>query len=253
MFFFLSKILFYLIMPITWILGLLVYGLLTKDPKRKRLSLGLAVGVLLIFSNSLLLNEAWLLWEKEPVPVKTLGLYDAGIILTGFTSLEKSPHDRVYTNKGADRFLHTVMLYKTGHIRKIIVTGGLGLLRKIHYSEAAEVKTLLLLAGVPEADILLEDKSHNTHENAQFTRKLLNRHPELQSFVLVTSAFHMRRASACFRKAGIAHTIFPADFYASDRVVRFEYLFPSEEALSQWSRLVREIAGYLIYKAAGYL
>jgi uncharacterized SAM-binding protein YcdF (DUF218 family) len=252
MFFILSKILFYLIMPITWILAFLVYGLMTKNPKRSRVSVWLALGLLVVFSNSLLLNEAWLLWEKEPVPVKKLGVYDAGIILTGFTSLEKSPHDRVYTNKGADRFLHTLMLYKTGRIRKIIVAGGLGLLRKTHFSEASEVKTLLLLAGVPEGDILLEDKSHNTYENAQFTRKLLDRHPELKSFVLVTSAFHMRRASACFQKAGVPHIIFPADFYSNDRIARFESLFPAEEALAQWSRLVREIGGYVIYKVVGY-
>jgi uncharacterized SAM-binding protein YcdF (DUF218 family) len=253
MFFFLSKVFYFLLMPITWILVFLVYGLLAKNAKRSRIALGLALGLLVVFSNSFLLNEAWLLWEKEPVPVKELGHYDAGIILTGFTTLEKSPHDRVYTNKGADRFLHTLMLYKTGHIRKVIVSGGLGLLRKTRHSEAIEVKTLLLLAGVPEADILLENKSRNTYENAQFTRKLLRRHPELKSFVLVTSAFHMRRASACFKKAGIPHRIFPADFYASDRLARVEYLFPSEEALSQWSRLVREIGGYLVYKVQGYL
>jgi uncharacterized SAM-binding protein YcdF (DUF218 family) len=253
MFFLLSKILFYLIMPITWILALLVFSLVTKHRQRSRLSLALALGIVLVFSNSFLMNEAWLLWEKEPVPVKELGVYDAGIILTGFTSLEKSPHDRVYTNKGADRFLHAVMLYKTGHVRKLIVAGGLGALRKTHFSEAQEVRTLLLLAGVPDTDILLEDKSQNTYENARYTRQLLRHHPDLKSFVLVTSAFHMRRASACFAKAGIPHVLFPADFYSSDRLFRFEHLFPSEEALSQWSRLVREAAGYVVYKVLRYL
>ena len=252
MFFFLSKILFYLIMPIFWILVLLVYGLAAKNRDRSRLAFKLALGIMLFFSNPFLMNEAWLLWEKEPVPVKTLGVYDAGIILSGFTSLEKSPHDRVYTNKGADRFLHALMLYKTGHIRKIIVAGGLGDMRKTKVSEAAEIKTLLLLAGVPQADILLEERSHNTYENAQYTRQLLRRHPNLKSMVLVTSAFHMRRASACFEKAGIAHIPFPADYYSNDRKLGLGSLFPSEEALTHWSRLVHEVAGYVIYKMMGY-
>ncbi|MGV3642167.1 MAG: YdcF family protein [Adhaeribacter sp.] len=252
MFFVLSKILFFLLMPLTWMLVLLAYAWLTKRKERARLAIGTSLLLLLLCSNAFLGNEAFLLWEKEPVPMEAVGTYDAGIILTGFTSLEKSPHDRVYTNKGSDRFLHTLMLYKTGHIRKIIVSGGLGMLRKIRHSEAAEVKTLLLLAGVPEEDILLEDKSHNTYENAQFTRQLLLRHPELKRVVLVTSAFHMRRASACFTKAGVAHLAFPADFYSSDRLARFEYLFPSAEALAGWSRLVHEIAGFLIYKISGY-
>jgi len=112
MFFLLSKILFYLIMPITWILAFFIYGLVSKHPKRSRIALYLSLGLLLIFSNTYLLNEAWLLWEKEPVPLKKVQQYDAGILLSGFTSLEKSPHDRVYTNKGADRMLHTLSCIK---------------------------------------------------------------------------------------------------------------------------------------------
>jgi len=252
MFFLLSKILFYLIMPITWILAFFIYGLVSKHPKRGRISLYLSLGLLLIFSNTYLLNEAWLLWEKEPVPLKEVQQYDAGILLSGFTSLEKSPHDRVYTNKGADRMLHTLLLYKTGRIRKIIVSGGLGSLRETKTSEAQDIKTLLLLAGVPETDILLENKSKNTYENAQFTRQLITRHPELKSFILITSAFHMRRATACFKKAGIAHAIFPADFYSNDRLFRFESLIPAEDPLSEWHNLFHEIGGYIVYKIVGY-
>lgn len=252
MFFSLSKILFYLIMPITWILVLLVYGLLTRYRNRSRLSLWLALATFLIFSNSFLVNEAWLLWEKKPVPVEELGSYDAGIILAGFTSGDKSPRDRVYTNKGADRFLHTVLLYKTGHIKKVIVSGGLAQKKKKRPSEAEQVKALLLLAGVPKADILLEDKSRNTFENAQLTRQVLRQHPELKSFVLVTSGFHMRRASACFKRAGVKHISFPADFYSRDRAFGLQQLFPSEEALALWGRLLHEVFGFLVYKALGY-
>lgn len=236
----------------TWILAFLIFAFISKNKRRSQIGVGLALGTLLIFSNSYILNETWLWWEVPPVPVKQVQKHDAAILLTGFTSLEKSPHDRVYTNKGADRFLHTVMLYKTGHVGKIIVSGGLGLLRKTYASEALEVRTLLLLAGVPETDIIMESKSRNTYENAQFTKKLLTQHPELKSFVLVTSAFHMRRASACFNKAGIVHTAFPADFYSSDPMFRFEDFIPSEHALAEWQRLFHEIAGFLVYKVMGY-
>jgi uncharacterized SAM-binding protein YcdF (DUF218 family) len=239
-------------MPITWILGFILYGLLTKNQKRGRVFLWLSLGLLLFFSNSYIINEAWLLWEYEPVPVKKVKQYDAGILLTGFTSLEKSPHDRVYTNKGADRLLHTVMLYKTGHLNKILVTGGSGSLRKIYASEAAEVKNLLLLSGVPSADIILEDKSRNTYENAQFTKKLLLNHPELKRFIIITSAFHMRRSTACFGKAGIQHDVFPTDFNSADRLLRFEGFIPAESALADWHKLFHEISGYLIYRVIGY-
>lgn len=252
MFFILSKVLFYLIMPITWILGFFLYGLLTKNLNRSRLFLWLSLGLLLLFSNPWLINEAWLAWEYPPVPLNQIKQYDAGILLTGFTSLEKSPHDRVYTQSGADRLLHTVMLYKTGHIRKVLVTGGSGSLRKTYASEADEVKKLLLLSGVPAPDIILEDKSRNTYENARFTKNILPAYPDLKQFILITSAFHMRRASACFRQAGVSHTVFPTDFKSTDRALKLEYIIPAEAALAGWQKLLHEISGFLMYKIMGY-
>jgi uncharacterized SAM-binding protein YcdF (DUF218 family) len=239
-------------MPIIWILGFFLFGLLTKNQKRGRISLWLSLGLLLFFSNPFLINEAWLAWEYEPVPLKNVKQYDAGILLTGFTSLEKSPHDRVYTNKGADRLLHTVMLYKKGYINKVLVTGGSGSLRKTYTSEAEEVKNLLLLSGVPSADILLEDKSRNTYENAQYTKKMLAYHPNLQRFIVITSAFHMRRSTGCFAKAGITHAVFPSDFNSTDRQFRPEGFIPAESALAGWHKLFHEISGYIIYKLMGY-
>lgn len=239
-------------MPIVWIMGFFLYGLITKNQKRSRSFLWLSLGLLWLFSNSFLINEAWLWWEYEPVQLKEVKHYDAGILLTGFTSLEKSPHDRVYTNKGADRLLHTVMLYKTGHLNKILVTGGSGSLRQTYASEAEEVKSLLLLSGVPAADIILEDKSHNTYENAQFTKKLLVSYPELKSFIIITSAFYMRRSTACFKKAGILHAVFPTDFNSADRLFRFESFISNESALAGWHNLFHEISGFIIYKLMGY-
>jgi len=239
-------------MPIIWILAFFIYGLVSKHPKRSRVSLYLSLGLLLLFSNTYLINEVWLLWEKKPVPLREVPRYDAGILLSGFTSLEKSPHDRVYINKGADRLLHTVMLYKKGYIRKIIVSGGLASVRVTKISESQEIKTLLLLAGVPAADIMLENKSKNTYENAQFTKQLVDQHPELKRLIIITSAFHMRRATACFQKAGVSHAIFPTDFYSNDRMFRFESLIPAEGALFEWHKLFHEVAGYIVYKAVGY-
>ncbi|MDB5261693.1 MAG: hypothetical protein JWQ14_974 [Adhaeribacter sp.] len=239
-------------MPIIWILGFFLYGLLTKNQRRGRIFLWLSLGLLLFFSNPFIINEAWLLWEYKPVPVKAVKQYDAGILLTGFTSLDKSPHDRVYTNKGADRLLHTVMLYKKGYLNKILVTGGSGSLRKIYASEAEEVKSLLLLSGVPSADIILEAESRNTYENARFTKKVLSNYPDLKRLIIITSAFHMRRSSACFTKAGIPHAIFPTDFDSTDRLWRFENLIPAESALADWHKLFHEISGFIIYKLMGY-
>jgi uncharacterized SAM-binding protein YcdF (DUF218 family) len=59
----------------------------------------------------------------------------------------------------------------------------------------------LLFNGVPKTAIVTEDKSMSTRENAMFAKPLL---ATLQGRkVLMTSDFHMRRATRVFRKAGI--------------------------------------------------
>ncbi|WP_242478980.1 hypothetical protein [Hymenobacter lapidiphilus] len=123
MFFLLSKLLDFLLSPALWIVGLLLVGLLW----RKRQLLWAAAAALLFFTNPFLANEALLAWERPPVTLQQLGTgYDAGILLTGITDVQKSPHDRVYLGAGADRLLHTLWLYRAGRIRRIIISGGSG-------------------------------------------------------------------------------------------------------------------------------
>jgi uncharacterized SAM-binding protein YcdF (DUF218 family) len=253
MFFYLSKILDFLIQPIVWILILLVLGFCWRRTELRKYFFVAAFSVLLIFTNPFLMNEAWLAWEKPPVSLKGLPQYDAGIVLTGVTTGTKSPHDRVYFKKGADRLMHALLLYKRGHIKKFVITGGSGAINQRYATEADELRKILLMAAVPDSVILIENKSRNTHENATFTAELLKKHPELKNNVLITSAFHMRRAQACFQKAGLNPAIFPADFYSSDRYFTpDELLIPQEQALTEWSVLLHEMVGFFIYKLMGY-
>jgi uncharacterized SAM-binding protein YcdF (DUF218 family) len=252
-FFIFSKILDFLVSPLVWILVLFVLGLLVRRSSLKRSFFLVGIFLLLLFSNPFLLNEAWLAWEVGPTPLEEVGRYDAGVVLTGISNFDKSPHDRVHLNKGADRLLHALQLYREGKIRKIILSGGSGALREVAATEAEELRRILLLAQVPEEDILLEDQSRNTRENALFTRDLLLRHPELREVLLVTSGFHMRRAVGCFRQAGVAVVPFAADFYSTDR--RFgpdRLLLPQEQALYGWNKLLHELTGYLVYRVLGY-
>jgi uncharacterized SAM-binding protein YcdF (DUF218 family) len=254
MFFYLSKLLDFLLLPIVWIFILLLLGLILKNPLHRKRFLIAGIALLLFLSNPFIINEALLAWEKPPVLIKELPVYDAGIVLTGITSGNKSPHDRVYFNKGADRILHALQLYREGKIRKIIISGGSGAILERYATEADELHKILQMAKVPEADILVENKSRNTRENALFTKELLEQNPELKSTLLITSAFHMRRAEGCFQKAGLNPAIFPADFYSVDRsFTPDDLLLPQEYCLSYWSVLVHEMVGFCMYKVLGYI
>ncbi|RFP63741.1 YdcF family protein [Hymenobacter lapidiphilus] len=116
-----------------------------------------------------------------------------------------------------------------------------------------DLRILLRLAGVPRQDILLETRSRNTHENALYTKELLAQHPEIKRTVLITSAFHMRRAEGCFAKVGLQPALFPAGYYSIDRrYTPASLLLPAEEPLRLWGVLLHEMAGYLVYKLLGY-
>lgn len=249
MFFLLSKVLDFVLLPTVWLLALLVLALLARRPRRWLVA---ALVLFLITTNPLVVNELLLAWERPPVPLAALPRRaDAAVLLTGITQVQKSPHDRVYLGLGADRLTSALWLYRAGRVRRIIVSGGSGALQATAHSEADDLTTLLRLAGVPNSAIIREAKSRNTRENALFTKRLLS--PAQDTLILVTSAFHERRALGCFKKVGLNLIGFPAGYRSTDRSLTPDaWLVPSSEALTNFSLLTHEFVGWLIYKVLGY-
>ena len=245
----LSKVLDFVLLPTVWLLVLLVLALRARHPRRWLLA---AVVLFLVTTNPFVVNELLLAWERPPVPLAAMPCRaDAAVLLTGITQVAKSPHDRVYLGAGADRFTSALWLYRAGRVRRIIVSGGSGAVQATAHTEADDLTTLLRLAGVPNAAIIREGKSRNTRENALFTKRLLT--PEQDTLILVTSAFHQRRALGCFAKAGLHPISFPAGYRSNDRSLAPDaWLVPSAEAMANFGLLTHEVVGWLIYKSLGY-
>ncbi|MEJ8803332.1 YdcF family protein [Pontibacter sp. H249] len=253
MFFILSKTLHFLLMPIIWVIVLLLLAVFLKSIKWRRITLLGALGLLLLFSNPFIASEAWRAWEVEATPVKDVGQYDIAVILTGVTSFRENIPDRIHTTKGADRFLHPLQLYRMDKIDKFLITGGSGFVLKEGIPEAEQIEKILLMAGVAEEDILTESNSRNTRENAINTADYLMQQTQYKNILLVTSAFHMRRAAGCFEKAGVNADGFATDFYSSERRFTPDELFiPSADVFSRWHLLIHEITGFIVYKLLGY-
>ncbi|GAB4337623.1 MAG: YdcF family protein [Flammeovirgaceae bacterium] len=194
-------------------------------------------------------------WEIPATPLKDLKQqYEIGIVLSGVMNVHKSPYDRFYTNKGADRVLHTAMLYQKGIIKKILVTGNYTKLDGDVRDEAASMKELLLLCGVPDSVIIMEKKAKNTRENALYSAEIIQKNFPNAKILLITSAFHMRRSVACFEKVGLKVEPFSTDFYSIDLEINPMTIFvPSENSFMAFNKLVHEITGYLVYKLMGYV
>jgi uncharacterized SAM-binding protein YcdF (DUF218 family) len=238
----------------SWILGFLVYAIFTKQEKQRKLFLKIATAMLLLFGNNFLINEALSLWEIPATPLSQINqTYDVGIVLTGITNIDQQPRDRVYFTRGADRLMHALQLYKLGKVKHILISGGSGNITGSKESEAEELAEVLLMCGVPGTDITIENKSRNTRENALFSAQVLQEKFKGQSYLLITSAFHMRRAAGCFQKAGVTVTTFTTDFYSAPRKFTPDrLLIPSEGALGKWYLLCHEILGFITYKMIGY-
>lgn len=255
MFFLLSKTLPYLFMPLTIIIGVLLFSLFLNNRKWKNRLQICAVGLLLICSNHFVADQVFKLWEVPPTPIGQLpNSRTVGIVLSGVVKKEKLPHDRVYLAEGADRITHAIQLYKAGKIQKIVITGGQGAFSKSSIREAPQLRQVLIMCEVPEEDIIIESESRNTRQNAVFTAEILKKQFPDYHYLLITSSFHMRRSLACFKKAGISTDGFSTDFKTGDYPPRFTaYFIPSPNAIDKWHLLMKELMGVAAYKAMGYI
>jgi hypothetical protein len=72
-------------------------------------------------------------------------------------------------------------------------------------------------------------------------------------FLLITSAFHQRRALGCFRKQGLNCDAFSADLKTNTKTLIINFIAPDSENIALWQMTIKEIVGYWVYKMKGYL
>lgn len=253
MFFFLSKFLNFLIAPFIWILALILLSLLSSKARIKQYSLGSALVLLLFFSNDFVFQGFARAWELDGVEDRHMKKYDVAILLGGMSDYIPDLN-RVQFYEGADRFLQTISLYKKGYIKKIIFTGGSGSLAHPERREGVYLKSYFIMCGIPEEDILVESWSKNTHQNALFTKHIVDSCHIEGKFLLVTSAFHMRRSLGCFKKAGFTDIDpYSTAFMASPKCeLNYDRLLPLVLVLDSWTILIHEVIGFITYKIVGY-
>jgi uncharacterized SAM-binding protein YcdF (DUF218 family) len=247
MFFILSKILDFLLQPLCWIFLLLGFAYFTRFSKRL---LAITIALMLVMTNGWFVNQCYLAYETPQTSLKKT--YQWCIILGG--GMMRSG-EGYRTGETADRFVQPLLLYKKGLVKKLLITGGNVNIKGLKIDDTQEskkVKEVLIAMGVAEKDIYLEENARNTHENATYTKKMLA--PFLaEEMVLVTSAMHMPRANSCYIKEGLKVVVYPADIKKKDTPSGIlDLVIPQERNLSKFAELIREMAGFVIYKVVGF-
>lgn len=105
---------------------------------------------------------------------------------------------------------------------------------------------------MPESVVIIDTVSRNTYENAVESKKIMNA-AGLRTAIMITSAWHMRRAEGCFKKVGLEVDIHPVDgMYHSQGSTPSDLFIPNTGNIVRWENLMHEIAGIIIYKLQGY-
>jgi len=254
MFHILSKILEIFINPFIWILLLLLATWLFRSKKWKKRFKFAALIILLVFTNPLLHRMAIQQWEHNLQKTEVAeGKAEIAVVLGGMAAFHE-PSGRVRFNGASDRLWQAVALYKEGYVSKIFIAGGSPKIILKEKPESEFIRDYLLLLSIPENDIFIENRSKNTYQNALYTGELFEKMNWEKNIVLVTSAFHMTRAKACFKKQGFEVFEYSADPLKSvSKITPKEIFIPDIGTMGKWSMLFKEWIGIVAYKIKGYI
>ena len=190
-------------------------------------------------------------------PAETLPAADAIVLLGG--GYHPNPRAPSHPDMDAtvDRIWHAARLYQAGKAPVIVVSAGhrWGRWRPDRPKPADAARALLLSLGVPDSAIVIEGRSRTTRQNALYTAEIAAERG-IREVLLTTSAWHMPRAEATFRRVEL--TVIPAATDYLPRSLRLSrasgllWFIPTVGGLSVSSRSLREYLGLLVYRARGW-
>lgn len=255
MFFILAKIFWFFAQPLNLAIVLLGAGLLAGLFSWRRLMVVGAAGAFLILAlatwtsiGQLMLNPLEERFARpDPAPVTVDGIVVLGGGLEGAINLARGGYE---LNAGGDRFVEATNLARRYPQAKVVVTGGVGTLVLEGEGDGVTAPRLLTALGVAPERLVLEAESRDTYENAVFTKRLVSPAPG-ETWLLVTSAFHMPRSMALFRKAGFPVLAWPVDYRTSGREGVGLFVDNPADSLQATTLALREWVGLVAYWLSG--
>ena len=235
--FFLSKFLWYFVNPFSLFIFLFFLSFIFLILKKTKI-------YLVLFSISLIY-----ILLISILPIGKLGIYflerefhtrieypdkiDGILILSGATKPYLSnEYNSIEINASAERLIESVFLIRKHQKAKIIFSGGSGALKFSKLTHAKVAKKFFEKMNVDNGQIIYENKSRNTYENIIFSKKIAMPNKN-ESWLLVTSAFHMKRAILIAKKQNWKFIPYPVDFNQPKKIS----LKPSIDMFSNLSTL----------------
>ena len=237
-------------------LGIVLILLLFFIFKKKQKYIYAALTFLLTFSNFFVSSALWRILEYPWVRLDYSSINSADGIVVLSSGRHLPPGDsKIIEWSDPDRFIAGINLLRENKSNKLIFTGGGSPFNNdlppegdIYIKEALEM-------GIPRKNIYSTKLVFNTIQEAKAVNRLLNQQKNIKQkrIILVTSAFHMRRAKKVFEREGIIVQPYPVDFKLSNnsrtKLINPIEWMPSVNNLKTSSTAIREIIGIIIYRA----
>lgn len=236
----------------TWLVLVFLLGLVQLY--RGRLSAGrrwVLLGVALLVVVTVVPVGVWIIRPLENAYERPVDLPGGvkGIIVLGGAEGGASPKGEPMLNDAAERMTEAAALARQLDA-PIVWTGGSGLLTGGgEVSGAVWAERMFAQLGVPADRILYEGQSRTTAENAKFTYAMLEP-KDGETWLLVTSAWHLPRSMASFERAGWTGLIpWPTDYRQEGSGAIWRWHLVSK--LTVLNRALNEYVGLLAYWILG--
>lgn len=163
---------------------------------------------------------------------------DAIVVFGGGVGESGSPG-----NSTIERARYAAGLYKAGYAHKIIFSSGY----TYNYNDAENMRLIAFSMGIPVKDIILEQKANSTYENVVYSKKILDEN-KLNSIILISSPYNMRRVSLVFHKQGRWLKVF---YVPVEKNQFYDRTFGIQ--IEQIKAIMHEYAGIAYYWFKGFL
>jgi uncharacterized SAM-binding protein YcdF (DUF218 family) len=213
----LAKIVSRLFFPVPVICELLVVGLVllwfTRRQKTGKVFVTLGTAILLLLGISHVsgaflrtLERRYHPLELASLPAELTKLGNSTYVVVLGSGYSTDPRVDLESHLSEDamvRLVKGIQLCRQVESCKLILSGGPPAAPHV-------MRDVALSLGIPLQEIILEEKSRDTEQEARFIKPMVGTSP----FLLVTSASHMPRAMGLFRKLGMQPIADPTDYIA---------------------------------------
>jgi len=219
-----------------------------RETRTRLLLLSVPLGMLLLLSTPAVSYLAFGTLEWRSAPLTALPADNQALVVLAGGLLPKDEYQpaSLLAENTLYRCLHAAELYRGSGPCLVVVSGGAIEVDREPHAVSLLMKEFLVEQGVAASDILIEDRSRSTYENALQCQKLLEPR-QVRRITLATDAAHMRRAAGCFERVGFHVVPAPCDFQAGHFEFRLSTFLPSPGAARGTQEVFHEWMGLAWY------